>query len=212
MNKIVMTIIISILMLGCNSKAVNKWADNNYHTSKKKYDSLLVNHFPLKLPQHPNNVIDNNNISKNDVAFMLYEYNVSTSTIDSVLSKISGKFIDKYNAKDSCLLIVNRFETIESNANMGEVKISDSTLINKECYKSIYPIPNFIAYNYPATGDLKLDESFDIFVLEAKKGNHFSAFELLPNPQMPIDWGNGYSKGIAISKKKRTLIYWAIIW
>jgi hypothetical protein len=33
-----------------------------------------------------------------------------------------------------------------------------------------------------------------------------------PAYQMPKQWQNGYSKGIAISKEKRTVVYWTVIW
>ena len=57
-----------------------------------------------------------------------------------------------------------------------------------------------------------LESIFDIYILEAKSGNYFKEFELLPNPQMPKEWENGYSKGIAINSKNKTLIFWGLIW
>ena len=49
-------------------------------------------------------------------------------------------------------------------------------------------------------------------MIEAKSGKYFKNFDILPNPQMPLDWQNGYSKGLAINKKRKTIIYWGIIW
>lgn len=111
------------------------------------------------------------------------------------------------------MLIINRFETLKTYENRKDVIISDSTKINQDCYKNLYPIPNFIDYEF-ASGkkEINLGDNFDIYVLEAKAGNYFKEFQMMPNPQMPSNSLNGYSKGIAVNRGKRTLIYWGIIW
>jgi hypothetical protein len=214
MRKITLGIItIIFIFVSCNGQVVNKRANDKYIVSKKGFDSILVSYFPNKLTSYPNTVVNNKNLSKNDVAFILYEYNPDITKMNSVVNSFEKKAIAKYNSKDLCLLIVNRFETLETLENREDVVITDSTKVNQDCYKKLYPIPNFIDYDYPnKNNDLKLDGNFDIYVLEAKSGNHFKEFDLQPNPQMPKEWENGYSKGIAISKEKKTLIYWAIVW
>ncbi len=212
MKKIIPFITLSLIILGCNGQVVNQISNDNYISYKKEFDSNLTNHFPSKLTTFPNRVINNRHLSKNDVGFLLYEYDVEIIKLDSIKDNINNISIAKYNSNDLCLNIVNRFETVETYENRKKVKILDSTKISNDCFKSMLPIPNFIAYDNPVQVDLKLDESFIIYVLEAKAGNHFKEFELLPNPQMPKDWKNGFSKGIAISREKKTLIYWGIIW
>jgi hypothetical protein len=213
MKKIFLILSASFLILGCNGQSRDSKLNAEYIKSKSEFNSLLTNHFPNKLTTFPREIVNSKNISKNDVAFILYDYNSDTTKIDSVVNYIEKKIIAKYNSKDLCLLIVNRFETLDSEENMVDVIITDSTKIKQDCIKGLYPIPNFIDYDYPnKNSDLKLNGNFDIYVLEAKTGNYFKEFDLKPNPQMPTKWINGYSKGIAISKEKRTIIYWAIIW
>ena len=55
-------------------------------------------------------------------------------------------------------------------------------------------------------------KDFEIYVLESKFGNHFKEFNLKPNSQMPVNWKNGYSKGFAVDKLNKIVIYWGIIW
>lgn len=213
MKKVLVILTISFLIFSCNGQSVDSMNKERYIKYKSEFDTELTNHFPTKLTTYPTGIINSKNISKHIVGFILYEYEKDLTEIDSVVNNIEKKAIAKYNFKDSCLLIVNRFETLESLENMENVVINDSTKINMDCYKGLYPIPNFIDYDYPnKDNDLKLQENFDIYVLEAKVGNHFKEFELLPNPQMPKNWKNGFSKGIAISREKKTLIYWGIIW
>ena len=45
-----------------------------------------------------------------------------------------------------------------------------------------------------------------------KKDESGEEFKMTPNPQMPANWKNGYSKGIAVNRGKKTLIYWGVIW
>ncbi|OXA79153.1 hypothetical protein SAMN05444397_102396 [Flavobacterium aquidurense] len=203
-------LIISVLF-SCNQKSFDAEQLKKYIASKNEFDKNFVNQFPNTLSEYTT-YVNNKNTSKNDVGFILYKYKVNPEEFKKVKSLIK-KSIGHYKSKDSCLLIVNRFETIETNENRSEVIISNENLINQDCYNSLYPIPNFINYSNPSKNfESYLDGTFDIYVLEAKKGNHFKKFSLMTDLQMPNQWKNGYSKGVAISKEKRTLIYWSIIW
>ncbi len=203
----------SLLFYSCNGQFGNRRSNAEYVVSKKEFNDKLVDHFPRKLSSPPTEFINSKNSAKNTVGFMLYEYDVSIEKIDSVVAVVEKIKIAKYNSKENCLLIVNRFETVDTYKNRKDIIIADSTKINQKCYELLYPIPNFINYKVPNNNsDLKLEGNFDIYVLEAKSGNHFKEFDLQPNPQMPSEWKNGYSKGIAVSKEKHTIIYWSIIW
>ncbi|MFB3387491.1 hypothetical protein [Flavobacterium sp. LAR06] len=141
---------------------------------------------------------------------MLYNYEVDNLKIDSILNKYH--FVATYTSKDSCMFLVNRFETKDTYENIKRVEILDTLSVDKDCYKNKYPVPNFVVYNVTDESNRPLDNNFDIYVIDAKSGKHFKNFDLLPDPQMPLDWQNGYSKGIAINKKRKTIIYWGIIW
>lgn len=183
-----------------------------YSNYKKQFDSNVINQFPEKIDSKEYFILSNTNIEKNDVGLFLVEYNLSENEMRKVLKKNSVFFLKKYSSKDSCLFKVNRFETIETRENYKIVEIYDSSLISNPCFKKSYPIPNFIDYSIATKKDFWENENFDIYVLEAKSGNHFKEYDMQPNPQMPIQWQNGYSKGIAVSEEKKTLIYWSIIW
>jgi len=202
-----------LIIMGCNGQSGNSQSDNRYLEYKKEFDPLLTNHFPNRITSYPCQVIKSKDISKNDVGFLLYEYNVSKERLDSIVANLKGNLLGQYNSNDSCLLIVNRFETIDSFENRKEVEITDSSQVERPCYQSLYPIPNFIDYqNRTNDRPLKLNDNFTIYVMEAKSGRYFKMFDLQPSSQMPSLWKNGYSKGIAVSYKDKTVIYWGIIW
>lgn len=212
MKKVILGIIIMTIFMfvSCNGQSFNKRENDNYITGKQEFDSNLTSHFPKVLSSFPNMIINNKNLSKNDVCFILYEFNVDHSRIDSILH--NKQFIAIYEPKTPCLFRVNSFETIDTYENRKEVLILDTLLINKDCYKDKYPVPNFMIYNGSDKLNLELENSLTIYILDSKKGNHFPLFELQPDEQMPETWKNGYSKGIAVSKEKGVIIYWAIIW
>jgi len=213
MRKILLVMTASLLIISCNGQVIEERSNSKYKSAKKGFASELTSHFPDMLTTQPNTFVDSKNLSKNDVCFMLYEYNVDIEKIDSIINKIKNNQIAKYSSNDSCLIVINRFETVDTHQNRKDVKVTDSTKINRDCYQGLYPIPNFIDYrNVSSINDIKLDKDFDIYVFEAKSANNFKEFDLPPNFQMPDEWKNGYSKGIAISKEKKTVIYWSVIW
>jgi len=211
MKKIILRLlIISFIFASCNGQVVTKKDNDSYNTARKEFDPIITSHFPKNLIKYPYTIVNNKNIRKNDVCFMLYNYEIDTLEIGSTLNKF--KFIASYASTDSCILMINKFETQYTYENRKDIKIEDTLSLNKECYKNKYPIPNFSVFNHTDAGDLKIENNFDIYVIDAKPGKHFKNFDLIPNPQMPLNWQNGYSKGIAINKKRKTIIYWGIIW
>lgn len=211
---IIILCFLQAFIYGCDNKRFLIESNNEkLQRYKVDFEESLIDQFPDMIPYTDVDIISNTNASKNDIGLLLYEYGVDKKDIKNIRKKIEKSSIAKYKSKDSCLLVVNRFETDETYRNYEVVDVIDSLEVNKECANQLYPIPNFIATNYSkGENGLKLDDSFEIYVLNAKAGNHFKRFEVQPSPQMPKQWQNGYSKGIAISEKNKTVIYWSIIW
>ncbi|KAF2335742.1 hypothetical protein [Flavobacterium daemonense] len=212
-KKIILLNVIMICILSCNNRTVDFLDNQKYIEAKNSFSRKLVDHFPKMLTSYPFQTVNSKNKSKSDVCFMLYEYEKDLRSIDSVVRSLEKKSLAKYSSNDSCLLIVNRFETLKTYKNREDVTIADSTKMNQDCFKDLYPIPNFIEYEFAkGKNEIYLENNFDIYVLEAKKGNCLREFKMMPNPQMPANWKNGYSKGIAVSRERKTLIYWSVIW
>lgn len=209
----VLLLLILIAFNSCRDKRTfNGVANQRYLTLKNQFDSTLVNHFPAKLNSTDNFTVSNSNLNKNDVGLFLFEYNVSIKSINDIEKKIVQQSKGIYGSADFCLLIVNRFETKRTKDSVEVVIIKDSSLIDKSCYNKLLPIPNFIDFSISAGRDFWMDKDFKIYVLNAISGKSHKRFLLQPNPQMPKEWENGFSKGIAINNVKNTVIYWSIIW
>jgi hypothetical protein len=208
----------TLSFLSCNnnsSLAQNLAQDDNndYIGYKLNFDRKFTDQFPDSISSKISYRNVNTSVRKNSFGMFLFEYEMPVSFLDSLGNALDKtKMIAKYKSSDTCLLIVHRFET-KYTAEKGIIPdITDSSLLDKKCYLNQYPVPNFIKYKGNNSTQCGLDSTFDIYVLEAKKGRYSEKFNLKPFSHMPPDWANGYSKGISISRQNHTVIYWSIIW
>ena len=203
-----------IFLTSCNSQ--NKNSDEKYYLkSKAEFDTFLVSHFPQSLSTSSRIITNSNNVDKNDVGFMLVERNVSEMSFDSIVKSLEAKKYTKYLSSVECLLVVNSYETIKTYEERTEPELLENLRIKQDCKEGLLPIPNFIEYNIASSLEFNKEnylKDFEIYILESKSGNHFKEFNLKPNAQMPVNWQNGYSKGFAVDKLNKTVIYWGIIW
>ncbi len=87
---------------------------------------------------------------------------------------------------------------------------SDFTLINSPVF-----LPNFreVLDDIDETESEDFHEQFEIFLIESDSGNFTgSDQELLGKPYLPIEFEHGFSRGIAVDKDSRVIIYWLLIW
>ena len=203
-----------IFLTSCNSQ--NKNSDEKYYLkSKAEFDTFLVSHFPQSLSTSSRIITNSKNVDKNDVGFMLVERNVSEMSFDSIVKSLEAKKYTKYLSSVECLLVVNSYETIKTYEERTEPELLENLRIKQDCKEGLLPIPNFIEYNIASSLEFNKEnylKDFEIYILEPKSGNHFKEFNLKPKAQMPVDWQNGYSKGFAVDKLNKTVIYWGIIW
>lgn len=204
-----------IFLNSCNSQNKNSDENSYYLKSKAEFDTLLVSHFPQSLSTSSRIITNSKNVDKNDIGFMLVEKNVRDASFDSIVKSLEVKKYTKYLASDKCLLVVNSYETIKTYEERMEPELLEKLRVKQDCKQDLLPIPNFIEYNITNSLDFNSEmylKGFEIYVLESKSGNHFKEFDLKPDAQMPDNWKNGYSKGFAVDKLSKTVIYWGIIW
>ncbi|MGS0747498.1 hypothetical protein [Halpernia sp. GG3] len=205
--------IISLFLL--NSCTQNNFNDPNYNKDKQNFDTFLISQFPKNIETEEHTLTCKLDVEKSNVGLLLREYKLPDERLSQLNKFLNKNHIAKYNSLDSCLLKVNMYETSKTFDNFEVTPIKDSLLMHKSCYSNKFPIPNFVEYDN-SENNLKPSniwkENFDIYVIDAKSGKHFKKFDLQPNPQMPQNWKNGYSKGVAIDKKRGTVIYWTVIW
>lgn len=201
------TLLMVLLFFSCKGDAQRK--SIIYKDLKKELDSNLISHFPSFLGD--NDVYYNDvNLNINNISFQIYSSNISSIKIDSIESKVKQQSKKSYSENDSCLFIVNKFLNEDNYLSDYKITKSDKSI---QCNKEYLPVPNFWNFKiYQGNNKSKFSEDFHIYVLDAKPGIYWTKNALKPSESMPNGWENGYSKGVAISKEKRIIIYWLIIW
>ncbi len=181
---------------------------SEYELTLDFFNDTLINHFPKHEP-YKVNIYEHldTNAYHNTVS---YRYTVCNSKgiIDSVLTKYGNNIIAEYSSNDSCLLVINDFIDI-SNAS-DSFRGAKSSFIDS-CI-GIYPVPNFWSDELATNSTkCKLPKDFIFYILDSKVGMYSKKINK-EQSSMPDAIKHGYSKGIAISEKRSTIIYWVIVW
>ena len=219
MKKTLIIIGLCFFFAGCNQNEKEKdymeWrlgeASKSYKEDLNKLEipAKLLSHFPAEITKLPIMLrIPGAEISNEIIRTVLYEFDVERSKIDSIVAILESKKVQNYLPSDSNLIVIKQ------------------KVLRKEDYKKvevIHPIPFFETYSfshpedvvktediYSETSKSGLSKDFKIYVLESEKGKYWKGLE--PANYMPKEWENGYSKGIAINEKNKTIIYWVVIW
>lgn len=178
-----------------------------YDRHKQYFDANNITHFPNALHSKLNAMESSLSVENNNVGFLLFEFDVDERLLDSITKNVKQmNVVGLYRSSDRDLLYVIPGSIIPESPNLRRL----DTNID---YSSQLPVADLDFY---LGGDKYfgsyLNNDFDIYVLEAKAGKLPKYVDLLPNMNMPEKWRNGISRGISISKKGKTVVYWTIIW
>ncbi len=212
MKKIIFFIFILVIHSSCSNED-KFWfleKDNDYNRVKTIFKNY-IDFFP-KYNQATKEIVTWS-LDKETEFNLKVIFSFSQKEFKKLLKTVKKKSIANYSPTDKCLLVLNRFDTHENYGSPSSSEIKNE-LIDLPCYNHLYPIPNFSVFSdyYSDKTTCKLKKDFSIYVLDAKHGIFLNNNEITEGKYMPANWKNGLAKGIAINKKKRTAVYWIIIW
>jgi hypothetical protein len=137
---------------------------------------------------------------------------VKGDTLVLIQKNLEHTCIGKYNSSDSCLLVIDRFLSTSKYYKVENTDY-DKRLIERPCYTGLFPVPNFWHNDFTTNEtECKLPDDFVLYVIDAKQGKYLKEELLTSGWFMPKQWKNGYSKGLAMSRKRNIIIYWLVIW
>ncbi len=203
-----------ILLQGCKHSIEIKRANDKYQKEVLSlFNEDYLEHFPKRIEYLPiQYVIDTTNYYDHPRLILISSY--PNDVIDTMVNYFSAIALAKYNANQKDLLIVNRFtrkDNWSTKRKASNLKIKH--YIEESNFNGKYPIPNFWDIDISANrNECMLPSDFSIVVLEAKAGIFFSQKYHTKGKYMPEGWKNGFSRGVAISKKRGIIVYWLIIW
>lgn len=118
----------------------------------------------------------------------------------------------------------------DSNIVINVSELRKDIFFNKKCnigYDNKYPIPYFESYDFglgkkevkkEVEGEIHYEyrhtvpSDLFVYVIDAKAGNFWKENCNERRPDSLRYWKNGYSKGIAISRRESIIVYWTMIW
>jgi len=221
---IFISLIIFILITNCNQNYLTK-VNKQYIECKTSFGKETVieninSHFPKKItrinsyflclpPTCPPSfdciaqygemsLIENKNNEKRVQELLkqkiIYHtnYNDNNNIIINFYSfKNEGFVSEKYNTWFPGKLPIPFFESYDFGLGKKFTKLKNETM-----EVPIYTIP----------------EDLEIYVIDAKPGSFWKYNCNEPRPNTLKEWKHGYSKGFALSNKRKLIVYWTIIW
>jgi|WetSurMetagenome_2_1015567.scaffolds.fasta_scaffold28972_3 hypothetical protein len=178
--------------------------------SKKEFSKNLTDHFPDEFNERNAYLI-----IREPTTFTEFQYGARIQLLLTKASKEIKAFESSppniksvIHSSDSCLLIIQRFGMNEKEKYSV---YTDSLFMRCKCFS--YPIPDFTILNKCMNKNFYLlPDDFTLYVIDAKPGIFMDSLCLSKGLGLPKEWKNGYSKGIAVSKKRSAIIYWLDVW
>ncbi len=171
-------------------------------SSQFKFEEKYTNHFPK---ESENKVLYYENSMKIPKDFKQlgaskkegYKYE---GKVKLIVDSLIDKSVNYVNYDDTCNIIlpIRYYRNID----IGKPVVS-------ECHGSSVVISSFVE----AKQFLSLDLSkFTFFILEVEQGKFLKEEDLFDEGVMPSPWTHGYTKGFALNKNDKMVIFWIDIW
>lgn len=222
------TIILALLTITLGS-CIDKILGHEYVATIENYQigfehcysvKGLFDHFPKS-------------ISNKSYIYMEARIPINKFNSESTYSGYSYLFLDM--GKDSLSLYPDKYiyKTLYKKTNFiiddsfSYYKYTDTLKLRNVALPGAYPIPYFEDFDF-GLGSERFDlrslgihlvidkynvpEDLEVFVLKAGHGYFWKLTFDQKRPETLGDWKNGYSCGIAISKKRNMIVYWMKAW
>ena len=186
------------------------------------YKKDLVEHFPLEFDLKTMRYITQFNVNDLEYRppyhyFFRLEKNFSERerNLDSLIY-ISKEMISAFDTSNLLMFsyLKDPREYCDSISIMG-MSQKESTKIGKtNLKKNINTVLPYFSNGYlnEAKTFSGLDSSFVIYILDNAAGIYTDTAFLKQHNYLQKKWKHGYSKGIAVSEKEKSVIYWVTVW
>lgn len=226
-NRVCVILALALLVLGCvtnkddiNSSQFYELLKQQKITFGKDYNvENLLSHFPE---------------TTQDSVQTFYVANSTCPPSFDCLAQFGEVYLVCKSKSDNDSVVENAiFKTkysCDSNIVVNVSELRKDIFPNMKCnigYDNKYPIPYFERYNFgigkkelkkELDGDTIVEQMYTVpsdlfvYVIDAKAGNFWKENCNERRPDSLRDWKNGYSKGIAISRRESIIVYWTMIW
>jgi len=208
MKALKLIIFLSVLITSCNNNS--KRYNGVYNQELKFFKKEFVKHMPRGTNESFSYSLTKS--GEYGVTGIILKDKNDNKTYSKIHDSIIKVAIASYLPSDSCLLVINMFTTEKNLSSKKKANSEELKLLENDCLFDKLPVPSFLELEMEAKTRCKLPDSYELFVLEAKKGKYWDEKYLTDGQYMPSEWKHGYSKGIAFDKVNFDIIYWFKIW
>lgn len=220
MKKITFLFATILFAAGCHSNINVNETKERYLKSINFFDSALVDHFPDQLPDscgYKTTVphFDTLKMLGFGVDGIWLWKNYPASRFRSIISHFKGIAKNIYLSSDSDLLLIFPYSDevkLEGKIYKDQEPLDRKKLALHNLRATTLPVPLFEIDEFKGNTICGLTDDFKLFVLDANPGNYINERYLQECECFPEIWKHGYSKGVAISNKRKAVIYWIVVW
>ena len=200
--------------------ALKRQMQEHYNKSLGAFPPNIVSHFPKKVSinsQFETDVPSSYRLSEYCFAhnYLMFEKSYDASTYSKQKSHFDSLTLKMYypNSK-SHILIFSYCDVmkIEGEIYRNQEPPEKQALAKSNLTATGLPVPLFEIDEYKGNTFSGLPEDFKIYVLDAKQGKYLEDKYLYDCSCLPEKWKHGYSKGVALSDKRKVIIYWVTVW
>ena len=175
-------------------KRVKEYLEN-YVKAKNEFNHDLTDHFPNTLQSNQQLIIGYPaGAYGTGMANIIFSQKVDSTEFRNTIKKLNLNKIYAHKPADSLFII-----------------IGDTLNYRQKTYG--IPIPSFESYERDfGLNNKYLTENHKIYVLEYKSGKFMEEKYLTSNQNLPENWKNGFSRGIATNEMENEIIYWLCVW
>jgi len=219
MNKFLISLLLTVVTIGCQSNTKNKdnaykYIQDQYKSQLSKFPPKLVDFFPSEIGKIYSTPMTTD--ITNECVYLIY-YDLdpqdTKKNIRNLDSCLNHKSLVSYNVMDSNIISIRSKGLIYQDPTLE--MFYDKKNVNHRYY---YPIPFFEEDDFvkkqsdifSKQSPIGLSKDFTVYVIDFKVGKFWKG--LAPSEHMPKGWENGYTKGVCINKKLSIIIYWLVIW
>ncbi len=189
--------------------------NESYSKFRESYKPIFVDHFPEKIAKLPAKFYNSRDTRRSHPGFRLRVI-LDWDEISKIQSHLKTNAKAIYKSEDDCLLLIDAHITEENrlkfdkNLRYGPV-LQD---IDRPCHANKYPVPKFWQKGWNESDEtlIGLKPGYILYVIEAESGIFLDRDKLPNGKYTPFGWEHGFTKGIAINKNEKSVIYWFDIW
>ncbi len=216
-----LSLVLLFFIFGCNTAIYKQEMQKKYNKSLKFFPLYVVSHFPKE--------VSDNSWFQTDVPFnkRLADYCFAHNYLMFEKSYEKSSYLRQKEHYDSLALEmfytdlasnILIFSYCDSMKVDGEIYRNQESLERKNLAKhnlkeaNGLPVPLFKIDRYKGNTYSGLSNDFKIYILDAKQGKFLKDKYLYDCECLPKKWKHGFSKGVALSDKRKVIIYWVTVW